>query len=293
MRWRSTSASVARLAAPARSAAGPRRRSAAAAANASQHALVLGEQRRAAADQPQVAARSARRSAAAPRSPGGAQPACSTSIHSPLRAVARLQRDRLHAERLARPLEDAVQRLLARRGRRRRAPTASRPPRCARSAARARRARELDRAADDRRDGDEDDERDRLVGVGDVERVNRLDEEVVDQQRRGDRRAERDDDAADERDRPRPRAGRAAPGPRARASLECRRAAASAAAAPTPRATSARELAAPARAGTRGARAVGAGSSSRSLAADVGRPAPMLIGSTVLRLRRRAPTARS
>ena len=74
------------------------------------------------------------------------------------------------------------------RGRRRPAPRASRPARGACSAARARRAASSTAPLTDRRDGDEHDERDGLVARGRRRACGRgVDEEVVDQQRRGDR----------------------------------------------------------------------------------------------------------
>ena len=83
--------------------------------------------------------------------------------------------------------------------------------------------RELDRSADEGGDGDEDDQRDDLVGVGDRQRVDRLDEEVVDQQRRGDRRDHADDDAADQRDHDDGEQVERGPGRRARAARRARR----------------------------------------------------------------------
>ena len=90
-----------------------------------------------------------------------------------------------------------AQRLRARRGRRRRAPRASRPRRAARSAARARRAASSTAPLTSAATATKTTSATRLIGVGDVERVERVDEEVVDQQRRGDRRADADDDPAD------------------------------------------------------------------------------------------------
>ncbi len=59
---------------------------------------------------------------------------------------------------------------------------------------------DLDRAADDRTDGDEHDERDDLVGVRDVQGVARRDEVVVDEQGRDDGGRQRHEETPDERD---------------------------------------------------------------------------------------------
>ena len=124
----------------------------------------------------------------------------STSVHSPLpRSRAFSMTDSMPNVSRA-PLEDAVQRLLLGEvgaGERR-----ERLRLRARLLGGARAARgQLDRAADDRRRRRRTRRSaTRLVGVRDVERVQRLDEAVVDQQRRGDRGEQRDGDAADERD---------------------------------------------------------------------------------------------
>jgi hypothetical protein len=107
----------------------------------------------------------------------------------PAPALSDQQGDRLHVEGLAGTAEDLGERVLA--GELRAGDRGHRLGlgQCPLSRAGASH-RELDGAADEGGDADEDDERDHLVGVGHGERVYGLDEEVVDQQPGGDRRAD-------------------------------------------------------------------------------------------------------
>ena len=59
---------------------------------------------------------------------------------------------------------------------------------------------DLDRDAHDRRYGDEHDQRQDLIGVSDGERVERRNEEVVDQERGGNGRSDADQDTSDQGD---------------------------------------------------------------------------------------------
>ena len=125
--------------------------------------------------------------------PGGAQPACSTSTHSPAGrsrtfSVTDSMRERRRAPAPA-PACSVLVLVEVGAGQRR---AASRPRRARLLGRAGAPGGELDRAADHRRDGDEHDERERLVARRATSSVcSGVDEEVVDEQRGGDRRRQR------------------------------------------------------------------------------------------------------
>ena len=171
----------------------------AAPANASKHPFVLCEEGRSPADDPDV--RAARHVELKRRLlTGGAQPTCSTSSHSPLPrfrtrsdtdSMANVSRARAkHLGQRFRPVELGPG---ERRHRLGLGPGSFRGP-CPPD-------RELDRAADDHRHRHEHDEGDCLIRVGDGQRVDRVDEEVVDQEDAREGGNDADDDSADDRDR--------------------------------------------------------------------------------------------
>jgi hypothetical protein len=161
-----------------------------------EHALVFGEQRRAPPDEAQLADRDVE----AQRRRVASRPARALHVLPLVRpALPVLEHHALHAEGLASPLEDPLERLVAvevgageRRERLRLAEGVRRRP--------AAPNRELHRAADHHRHRDEHAEREGLVALLDVEGVERLDEEVVDQQRAADGGQHGDQRPADQRD---------------------------------------------------------------------------------------------